>query len=230
MEAKKNPKYSLDQYRPLFFNIGLVVSMGLVLSVFEYKHTGGGDLVELTDDNAKIEELLDIPVTQQPPPPPPKQQIIQVVEVPNVEEIEDELEIELDIEITEETVIAPIETNDMEFEEVEEETTEEIFMIVEEQPMPVGGFQEFYKFVGENLKYPAFAQANNVEGRVFVQFVVEKDGTLTQFEIVRGIGYGADEEAIRVLKMAPKWKPGKQRGHPVRVRMFIPINFKLANL
>lgn len=103
----------------------------------------------------------------------------------------------------------------------------ETFMVVEEQPEPEGGIQAFYKYVSENLKYPAAARQKGVEGKVFVQFVVDTDGSLTEVKAIKGIGSGCDEEAVRVLRESPAWNPGKQRGQLVKVRMVMPITFKL---
>ena len=86
----------------------------------------------------------------------------------------------------------------------------------------------FYEFVGKKLKYPAQARRMGIEGKVFVEFVIERDGTITDVKAIKGIGAGCDEEAVRVLQTAPKWKPGKQRGKPVRQRMVFPIAFKLG--
>jgi protein TonB len=173
-----------------------------------------------------FDEILDIPPTEQPPPPPPSQnKFVELVEVPDVEEIEEDIDISLDIEVTEEMVIEQVE---IEAPEIVEEEAEEIFTVVENQPQPVGGYETFYKYIYEEIKYPTFALRSNVEGRVFVQFVVEKDGRLTDFVVARGIGAGCDEEALRVLRGAPSWQPGKQRGKPVRVRMILPITFKIA--
>ena len=90
-----------------------------------------------------------------------------------------------------------------------------------------GGIIEFYKFVGKHLKYPAQARRMGIEGKVYVHFVVSKDGSLSDIKVVKGIGAGCDEEVLRIINMSPKWNPGKQRGNPVRVRMMMPITFKL---
>ena len=110
----------------------------------------------------------------------------------------------------------------------EEEEVDEIFTIVEDQPTPPGGMGAFYKYVATNLRYPAQARRMGIEGKVFVQFVVDKDGTLTNVQAIKGIGAGCDEEAVRVIAKAKKWSPGKQRGRPVKVRMILPITFKLG--
>ena len=117
----------------------------------------------------------------------------------------------------------------MVFEEApDEEVADEIFTVVEQQPTPDGGMAAFYKYVSKNLKYPAQARRMGIEGRVFVQFIVDKDGSITSVQSVKGIGAGCDQEAARVIRGAPKWKPGKQRGRPVKVRMILPITFKLG--
>jgi len=224
MEPKKNPKADLDRKTGMFFNIGLAISLAIVLTAFEWRSYDDGNLVDLGQLDDDFEDIMEIPPTEQPPPPPPKIQLPQIIEIPDEEEIEEEIEVDLDVEITEETVI-----EDIVFEEApEEEVADEIFDIVEDQPTPPGGMSAFYKFVGKSMKYPNQARRMGIEGRVFVQFVVDKDGTLTEIKAVKGIGAGCDEEAVRVLKSAPKWKPGKQRGRPVKVRMILPITFKLS--
>ena len=89
------------------------------------------------------------------------------------------------------------------------------------------GYSGFYRYVAKYLRYPSEARRHNVEGKVFVQFIVDRDGSMTDIKVVRGLGYGCDEEVLRVLKNAPEWEPGKQRGEPVRVIMILPITFKL---
>lgn len=106
---------------------------------------------------------------------------------------------------------------------------DEIFDIVEEQPMPQGGMGAFYKYVGQNMKYPAQARSQGIQGRVFIQFIVDKSGKLTNVTTVKGIGGGCDKEAERVVANAAKWTPGLQKGKAVSVRMIMPITFKLAD-
>ena len=104
---------------------------------------------------------------------------------------------------------------------------EEIFGIVETMPMFRGGEQKLMEFIGNNVVYPKEAINAGIEGKVFVEFYIEKDGTVCDAKVLRGIGYGCDEEALRVIGLMPKWFPGKVRGHAVRVRYTLPINFKL---
>lgn len=209
----------------MLLNIGFTVSLLLVIAAFEWRTYDDSGLVDLGQVEDDFEDIMEIPPTEQPPPPPPKIQLPEIVEVPDEEEIEEEIEVELDVEVTEETVI-----EDIVFEEApEEEVVEEVFTIVEDQPEFPGGMAAFYKFVGDNMNYPSQARRMGIEGRVYVQFVVDKDGTVTEVKAVKGIGAGCDEEAERVLRTAPKFKPGKQRGRPVKVRMVLPIIFKLSN-
>jgi periplasmic protein TonB len=224
VEDKKNPKADLTRTTGLFFNVGLVLSLLIVIFAFEKKVYDDGSLVNLNAQTEDFEDLMDIPQTQQPPPPPPKKIQPEIIEVPDEEEIEDQIEIDLDVEMTEATVI-----EEVVFEEAPaEEDVDEIFTIVEDQPTPDGGMAAFYQFVQKNLKYPAQARRMGIEGKVFVQFVVDRDGSLTEVKAVKGIGAGCDEEAVRVISEAPKWKPGKQRGRAVKVRMILPITFKLG--
>lgn len=230
MEARKNPRYELAQYRGLFFNIGLVVSMLMVIAAFEWRFYDDQELMDGVSTNMEFVETLDVPLTEQQPPPPPKVlKNVQIIAVDNIEEIEEDIHIDLDIEMTEDLAIEQVieQVIETDIGDVEEEETEEIFVIVEDYPVPIGGMAAFYQYVNNNIKYPMQALTLNIEGRVFVQFVVGKDGSLTDVTVIRGIGGGCDEEAIRVLKGAPGWKPGKQRGKPVRVKMVLPITFKI---
>ena len=111
----------------------------------------------------------------------------------------------------------------------EEEVAEaEIFMVVEDAPSFPGGDEARIRFLQQNIKYPQMARESSIQGTVYVTFVVERDGSVTDVRVLRGIGGGCDEEAIRVIKAMPKWNPGKQRGKPVRVQFNMPIKFTLA--
>ncbi|MDH5476426.1 MAG: energy transducer TonB [Cyclobacteriaceae bacterium] len=222
MTPKKNPKKDVFRNSGIFFNVGLIVSLLLAITAFEWKSYDAVELVQLGQVDNNLEELLDIPLTQQPPPPPPKIQQPEIIEVPE-EEVIEEIEVDLDIEITEEEVIEEIV-----FEEAEEEVADEIFTVVEEMAEFKGGNAAFAKFLQKNVVYPSQARRMGVEGKVYVQFVVGIDGTLSDIKILKGLGAGCDEESIRVMKKSPPWKVGKQRGRPVRLRMVIPLNFTLG--
>ncbi len=222
MEVKKNPEVDPDNKKGFLFTIGVLSALGLVLVAFEFSQfeSGPSDLGKLS---VELEEEEMIPITQQeppppPPPPPPQTTIIEIVE--DDEEIEEELEIE-DTDIDEDTEIEPM---IMEEEESEEP---EIFTIVEDMPSFPGGEGELFRYLGENIKYPPMAKDAGITGTVFVTFVVKEDGKVSGSRVLRGIGGGCDEEAIRVVQSMPAWKPGKQRGKAVRVQYNLPIRFVL---
>ena len=216
MEAKKNPEVNLERKRGLFLQIGLVVSLLLVLVAFEYKSYEKTDysLGQLQMDD--LEEEI-IPITKQevkpPPPPPPPPEVIEIVE--------DEVEIENEIEIED------TESDEDEEIEIEEEDDEEFFMVVENMPEFPGGDLGLMKYIQKNVKYPAIAKEYNITGKVYVSFIVDKSGKVTNVKVVRGVDRNLDAEAVRVVKSLPKYKPGKQRGKAVRVMFTIPINFTL---
>lgn len=226
MEIKKNPGADLRKRRTMFFFAALTVTLSLVLTAFEWKSYEDGGLVDLGTLDENFEDIVDIPLTEQPPPPPPKVELPQIVEVPDEVEIEEEIDIDLDVEMDENTIIDDIVDT---FAEPEEEVTEQIFDIVEDKPQFPGGNEAMYKYLGRSIDYPSTARRMGIDGRVFVQFVIEKDGTVSNVQTIKGIGAGCDEEASRVIKKMPKWTPGKQRGVPVKVRMIIPVFFKLNN-
>lgn len=223
MEPKKTEKADLTNKSWFFFNIGLLVTMVIVVMAFEYKKYDDASAVDLARNQNAFEEMIDVPLTEQPPPPPPKAPQPQIVEVEE-EEIKEEIKIDFDVEVTENTVVEEIEIAPI---EEPKEDVNQIFQIVEEPADFKGGMNAFYKFVQSNLKYPSQARRMNVQGRVYVQFVIERDGTLTDIQVMKGIGAGCDEEAIRVVKMSPPWNPGKQRGKAVRERRVLPIYFQL---
>ena len=216
MEPKKNPDISLEKKKGLFFHIGLVITLVIVLGAFEWKSYDklAYNLGQLNLDD--LEEEI-IPITKQevkpPPPPPPPPEVIEIVE--DDVEIEDEIEIE-DTESDEDVEI-----------EIEEEDDEEFFMVVENMPEFPGGDLGLMKYIQKNVKYPAIAKEYNITGKVYVSFIVDKKGSVTNVKIVRGVDKNLDAEAMRVVKSLPKYKPGKQRGKSVRVMFTIPINFTL---
>lgn len=224
MEYKKNKKADVHQLRGMLFSLSLTITLGLVITAFEWKSTGDNNTVDLTKYDMVTDELLEIPPTEQPPPPPPQAIVPKIVEVPDEEEIIEDIDVLIDVEMkaTSETIkVAPVEA-------IEKEESDEIFMIVEEQPQFPGGTGEFMKFVVANMRYPRQARSMGVEGKVFIKAVVGKDGKLTDLEVMKGIGAGCDEEALRVVSQSPPWKPGRQRGREVRTRIVIPLVFKLG--
>ena len=223
MELKKSPKADVNRKATMFMALGLILSLSITLADFEWKQYEEGELMDLGMAPDDFEELTEIPPTEQPPPPPPPIKQPQIIEIPDEEEIEEEIEIDLDVEITEETEVEEIVFE----EEPEEEEADQVFMIVEEQASFPGGDAEWYKYLNKNLEYPRQAKRMGIEGAVFLSFIVDKEGNISDIQVMRGIGGGCDEEAVRVLKESPKWNPGKQRGRPVKSRMQFRIVFKL---
>ena len=223
MEAKKTPSADINKKSSLFLAIGLLVSLGVTFAAFEWKKYDKGELMDLGMAVDDFEDLIEIPPTEQLPPPPPPKQQPQIIEIPDEEEIEEEIEINLDVEITEEQ-----EVQDIIFEEEpEEEVGDQIFLVVEESAVFPGGQAAWGKYLNKNLEYPRQASRMGIEGAVYLSFVVDQAGKLSDVSVTRGIGGGCDAEAIRVLEASPRWTPGKQRGRAVKSRMAIRILFKL---
>jgi periplasmic protein TonB len=226
MEAKKSQSADLANKKGLFFSIGLVLTLGVTLYAFERKTYEEKITLDTGPRTNTVEEVLEVPATEQPPPEQPIIQAPQIVEVPDEEEIQEDLNIKFDAEVTEDTKVEAVTVVQ---EEVKEEV-DEIFTVVEESAAPKNGIAAFYKWVGEKMngKYPAQARRMGVEGKVFVNFVIGKDGSISDVKVTKGIGAGCDELAIKVMQEAPAWTPGKQRGKPVKQRYTLPIFFKLG--
>ena len=225
MEEKKSPKANLENKKLMFMQIGLIISLLIAWLAFEHKSYD-----KLTIDESLLnrevvldEEMVEITKQEEQKPQPVElpQQTTQLEIVEDDVETED-LNINAEVEQNEviEEYVAP--------EVVEEEVSEtEIFQIVEEMPSFPGGEGKLMEYVAKNIKYPQIARETGIQGRVFVGFVVEPDGSISNVKLLRGIGGGCDEEAIRVVKSLPRWKPGKNQGKAVRVSYQIPVFFKL---
>ncbi|MBP7506797.1 MAG: TonB family protein [Prolixibacteraceae bacterium] len=229
MELKKTPKADLENKKSYFVEIGLVVALGVVLMAFNLNDTvkSADTLGQLTTETIQ-EEIIPITRTEEvkPPPPPPPPKVIEVLTIIDDDvEIEDEFEFE-STEANDATIIdaAPVISAP---KEEEDETKAEIFVIVEDMPEFPGGELALRKWIADNIKYPVIAAENGIQGKVYVQFVVDRDGGISNARIARGIDPSLDQEALRVVNNLPKWKPGMQRGKPVRVSYTVPINFQL---
>ena len=224
MQVKKSEKASLEKDKIVYVLMGLVFVLSLCYVALEWTEREVTKY-EVTDTEFLFEEEVEIQQTSQETPPPPPPPAVQEVEVLNV--VEDNVEtesIEVNTEETETEVViaAPVEAP------VEEEEEEVVFVVVESMPEFPGGQAALFKYLSDNVKYPMIAQENGIQGRVICQFVVNKDGSIVDVEVVRSGGDPSlDKEAIRVIKSMPKWKPGKQRGKAVRVKYTVPVNFKL---
>lgn len=237
MEIKKSKKADLEGQKGTGLLIGYILALASMLVAFEWTTK---EYIEtepvIYASYAPMEEETP-PITQPPiftAAPPPPAEVPKVAEILDIVENDEEIE-EEEIQSTEDTNEAitgpvsqhtgPVMTGPV---VTEEDTGEgEIFQVVEQMPMFPGGDEALIKWLYDNLKYPAIAQDNGIQGRVMVQFTVNKDGSIVDPEIFRGVDGSLDKEALRVVKAMPKWSPGKQRGKPVRVRYTLPVMFRL---
>lgn len=227
MEVKKSPKANLESRKPIFTQIGLVVVLSLVLIAFEWTSTDVNVDLEAAEEEVAVEEEI-IPITRQeevkPPPPPPPPAVADILNI-----VDDDVELDLELEIMDTEMNQDAMVDFTAVYEVPEETREdgEIFIIVEEMPEFPGGEGELQKYLASSVRYPVIAQENGIQGRVYIQFVINQRGEVTNVTILRGVDPSLDREAVRVVEAMPKWKPGKQRNRPVRVSYTVPINFVL---
>ena len=228
MEIKKSEKANLENKKLLFVEIGLVISLAITLFAFEW--TSKETNVATLEDNTQVvlEEEI-IPITQETPPPPPAAPKIPILS-DQIDIVDDEIEIDDEMFINLEDD-ASLGVEIMDYVEVEEEVVEEEaipFQLVEEKPSFQGGdANQFSKWVNQRLVYPEIAKENGVQGRVTLQFTVEKDGSVTKVKVLRGVDPSLDKEAVRVVSQSPKWKPGKQRDRAVPVTYTFPVIFQL---
>lgn len=227
MEAKKSPKADLEKKKGLFLEIGLVATLALVLLAFNLKSYDQKE-IEIIQNHIDGPEEFDVDITRpdEPPPPPPEPEVVTPTELnvvaDNVEVADVDINAEDDQNQAQQEYVAPVvETVD---EEVKEE---EIWTSVEKMPEFPGGEAELYKYLSKNLKYPDIATQQGITGKVYVQFVVEKDGSIANPKVLRDIGGGCGDEALRVVRSMPKWTPGIQRTKKVRVQYTLPVNFQL---
>lgn len=225
MDKRKTKKSDLEGKSLIFVEIGLVVTLAVILLAFEWKKYDIQKVDITTRDAVEVMEEVVIQTKQDQKAPPPKPvapstTLLNIVE----NDIEIETEIVIDVEFDENLELDDYVPPEIEEEEVVEE---EIFLIVENQPEFPGGDVGRLKYLRDNIKYPQLAKETGIQGSVYITFVVEPDGRVSNVQVVRGIGGGCDEEAIRVVKNMPKWKPGSQRGRNVRVRFSMPIKFTL---
>ena len=230
MELKKSPKADLGNKKLLFLEVGLIISLGITLLGFNWTTDDvKKSSLEEREEYAEVEEVMITDPLETPPPPP--------VEVPEIsfsdqiDIVDDDIEVEDMIIDSEDDENFEITIMDYQDEVVEEEVVEEEaipFQLVEEKPSFQGGdANQFSKWVNQRLVYPEIAKENGVQGRVTLQFTVEKDGSITKVKVLRGVDPSLDKEAIRVVSSSPKWKPGKQRDRAVPVTYTFPVIFQL---
>ena len=229
MEVKKTPKADLENKKSTWLLVGYVIVLAFMFIAFEWTERDVKIDTSQAVTDLVFEEEIEIPITEQPEQlPPPPQEAPSIAETLTIVDDDTEVE-ETEIASTEETgqameikYVAPT----VEEEEDPEEQT--IFEVVEQMPeFPNGGMAGLMQFLSKNIKYPTIAQENGIQGRVTVQFVVNKDGSIVDAKVLRGVDPYLDKEALRVINSMPKWKPGMQRGKPVRVKYTVPVMFRL---
>lgn len=226
MEAKKSPDKDLHRQSLKFFLIGLSISMTMAISAFEWttkKKVVITDSVDpiLEEITYVLPTMHDYSINR-----PPKVNLIKKVPIPlsapELTEITNNSPDQKDIP-TIDVIDIPTELG---ISTLPPDDSIQIFVSPEVRPKPVGGYEEFYREISKSLKYPYRATRQEVQGKVYIEFVIDRQGEPSQLKIIKGIGAGCDEEAMRVIGKS-RWEPGRQRGKPFNVRMVIPINFRL---
>ena len=238
MEIKKSKKADLEGQKSTSLLLGYIFALGAMFAAFEWTTREYAE-VEPVKYAAYVQAEEEVPpitqpiFTAAPPPPADAPQVAEIIDiVDNNEEIEEET-----IQTTEDTNEAvsgpsapvasgPVMTGPVVTDVGDVE--DEIFQVVEQMPEFPGGDAELMKYLSKNIKYPASAQENGIQGRVVVEFVVNKDGSIVEPKVLKKLDNACDQEAMRVIKAMPKWKPGMQRGKPVRVKYTVPVMFRLT--
>ena len=226
MEVKKSPKVDLERFKRMFTLIGITVSLGIILTFFSWRSdTSAADDFgslnkEVDDEMAEITRPEDI----KPPEPEPEEVKPQQSEI--IEMVTDDSDIEEDADFDAEAD----DNTEVEIQEVDEAPEEEdakVFVSVEKMPKFPGGELAMRKYIAKNIEYPAIAKENDIQGTVYLRFVVLKSGKVGQVQLLRGVDELLDEEAQRVVKSLPRFQPGEQGGKKVKVWFSVPIKFTL---
>jgi len=234
MELKKSDKANLEKNRGMYFQIGLLAALLVVLLAFEWQIAPKEEVVEV---GGVVQTLLEeeiVPITRQevtapPPPEPPKVTDILDIVADDVH-VDSNIDINIEADSFTEITIAPVQVF-TETAVVEEEEEAVLFAIVEDKPMFQGKDADvgFRAYVNANTVYPPVAQENGITGRVILEFTIGTDGSVTDVRILRGVDPLLDNEAMRVVRGSPRWTPGMQRGKPVKVKYQFPFYFQLNN-
>lgn len=230
MIPKKSNSADLENKRPIFLQIGLIIALSLVLAAFNWKTYDKLVVLNIERTGENVTEEM-VPVTEQKPPEPPRIErprvVININIVDNESPVDDNFVVDAEINPLDTMPVYIAMSPKME-EEIPAE--EEIFKVVESNPEFPGGEAVMYDYLSKNISYPRIALEAGISGTVYVTFVVEKDGSITDVQLLRGIGGGCDEEAMRVVKSMPTWTPGKQRNVPVRVQFNFGVKFTLSQM
>ena len=227
MEIKKSEHADLERGKGTSLLIGFVMALAVMFVALEWTQKEKEDTSEIygVKDISLNEEMVPITLPEKKTVPPPPAAVTQsdILEI-----VDDDADVEEDIMASTEDQVEWVDLDEIDYVEVEPEPEEEeIFMVVEDAPEFPGGTQALLDYLRKNIKYPAICRENNIQGRVLVSFVVNKDGAIVDPEVVKGVNPSLDKEALRVISGMPKWKPGSQRGKPVRVKYTVPVNFRL---
>ena len=227
MEIKKSEKADLERGKSTSLLIGFVMALAVMFVALEWTQReveDDSDLYAVVDIH--MEDMM-VPITMPEkktvPPPPAAVSKAEIIEI-----VEDDADIEEDIMVSPEDNVEWVDIdNDVDIIVEEEPEEPEVFMVVEDMPEFPGGTAALMQYLQKNIKYLAICRENNIQGRVLVTFIVNKDGAVVEPEVVKSVNPSLDKEALRVISTMPKWKPGSQRGKPVRVKYTVPVNFRL---
>ncbi len=226
MDIKKSPKASLEDKKSIYMLMGFVAVLSLLYIGLEWTQHEV-TIYEDTSIAVLEEEEIEIIQTAEVLPPPPPPDVPEVIEILNVVEDDVEVaEIEIDTEDDKDREVV-IQSPVSNLGAYSEEDSDVPFVVVENMPQFPGGDAALFKYLNDNINYPIIAQESGIQGRVILQFVVNRDGSIVDIEVVRPIDRSLDAEAVRVVKGMPRWTPGRQRGKTVRVKYTLPVNFRL---
>lgn len=226
MEVKKSKKASLEGTQSTNILMGIVVGLSFMFIAFEYAQRDIViDEIDTSGDILVEEEIIEITRRFTPPPPPPPETVqADLIDIVEDNTLEEEVEFQSTEDEQKDAVIINYGEGDGEGEFYADD---EIFAVVEEMPSFPGGDAALMSYISKNIKYPSIATENGIQGRVICTFVINRDGKVTNAEVIRSVDPSLDKEALRVINNMPAWKPGKQRGKPVRVKYTLPIVFRL---
>ena len=233
MQKKKHSRFDLENKKGIFFQVGIAIALAIVLTGFEWRFYDQVDDDYIPSYHNTVPEEM-IPLTRQETPVPltatpvvsKKPRNINIIVVDHQPEDSTFSETDFSLENGNENNNENTAVNGGFEENV---LDNEIFTIISEPPAYPGGESERIHFIQKNIEYPKFARQNKIQGSVYVTFVVEKDGSLTNIKVLRGIGGGCDDEALRIVRAMPKWIPGSKNGFPVRVQITMPVTYVLQS-
>lgn len=226
IRTKKTTKANLERKKGTFFLIGLVAALCFVLFAFEWKTSNSTVVKEFNTTDFVPDEFIFVPRTFD------KKEVAKpIIKAPNIVLVEDNVETSNDLDLfnSDPEDITPVDFSVFTEakEEVEDSNLDDIVSYAEVMPEFPGGYRALLNYLAQNVKYPVIAQENGIQGRVYVNFIVDEKGNIYNASIARGVDQSLNIEALRVVETMPKWKPGMQGGKAVKVRYTVPINFVL---